>query len=157
LTMQTAARRAVSPVIATLLLIAIAVAAGIIVYVYVNSLAGGLTGGGGGQQVSGQVSMDSYSFTAGTSQALIVYLRNTGASTVTLDSGAMFLDGVPQTDTHTGGAGTACSVGSYLLATGSVCYVSFSVTSTAGTSHTLKVLDVSGGTYVFPVTSGRSG
>ncbi len=46
--MQITARKAVSPIIATLLLIAIAVAAGIIVYVYVNSLCGNVTGGGGG-------------------------------------------------------------------------------------------------------------
>ena len=61
--MKVTARRAVDPIIATLLLIAIAVAAGIIVYVYVNSLAGGLTQSGG-QQVSKQLSMDSYAFAA---------------------------------------------------------------------------------------------
>src|SRR5947209_17605269 len=59
--MQVTARTAVSPIIATLLLIAIAVAAGIIVYVYVNSLAGGLTSGGG-QQVAEQVSLEAYKY-----------------------------------------------------------------------------------------------
>ena len=42
-------RRAVSPIIATLLLIAIAVAAGVLVYVYVNSLSGNLTSSNGNQ------------------------------------------------------------------------------------------------------------
>ncbi len=59
--MHVTVRKAVSPIIATLLLIAIAVAAGIIVYVYVNSLAGGLTSGGG-QQVSEQLSLDAYNY-----------------------------------------------------------------------------------------------
>jgi flagellin-like protein len=148
---QKTARKAVDPIIATLLLIAIAVAAGIIVYVYVNSLAGGLTGGGG-EQVSGQVSMDSYSFTSST---LTVYVRDTGGSSVTLDSSAFYLDGIPQTD---GGTGTgSCAAASYALSTGTECFVKFTVSSTAGTSYTLKLLDVAGGTYVFSVTSGRSG
>ena len=54
-------RRAVSPIIATLLLIAIAVAASIVVYVFVNSLSGGLTAGGG-QQTTERLQMQSYNF-----------------------------------------------------------------------------------------------
>src|SRR5208282_2153200 len=51
-------RSAVSPVIATLLLIAIAVAAAIIVYAFVTGLIGGLTGGSSGLiVVSGTLSI----------------------------------------------------------------------------------------------------
>ncbi len=86
-------RRAVSPIIATLLLIAIAVAAGIIVYVYVNSLAGGLTGGGG-QQVAVQVQLQAYSFnTAGTGsgQVIDIFLKNVGGASITIS--AIYVDG----------------------------------------------------------------
>src|SRR6266704_2594531 len=74
--MQLTARSAVSPIIATLLLIAIAVAAGIIVYVFTSSITGNLTQGGG-TQVSEQISMDAYTFpSAGTAPVLV--LRNVG-------------------------------------------------------------------------------
>jgi flagellin-like protein len=86
-------KRAVSPVIATLLLIAIAVAAGIIVYVYVNSLSTGLTSGGG-QQVSQQLQLEAYSFnTAGTGsgQVIDIFLKNVGGGSLTISS--IYFDG----------------------------------------------------------------
>lgn len=92
-------RRAISPIIATLLLIAIAVAAGIIVYVFVNSLAGGLTGGGG-QQTTERLQMQGYNFaasptTGGTcgcaGQILQIFLLNSGSSTSTIS--AIYFDG----------------------------------------------------------------
>jgi flagellin-like protein len=89
-------RRAVSPIIASLLLIAIAVAAGIIVYVYVNSLAGGLTSGGG-QQVSQQLQLQAYTFNptlpSGVTSGTVadVFLENTGSSTLTIS--AIYFDG----------------------------------------------------------------
>src|SRR5271169_3287013 len=87
--MQFKARKAVSPIIATLLLIAIAVAAGIIVYVFTNSIAGNLTQQGG-QQVADQVSMDAYTYpSAGTAPILV--LRNVGSSSLTLSQ--IYFDG----------------------------------------------------------------
>src|SRR5574340_390602 len=98
--MEFSRRKAISPIIATLLLIAIAVAAGIIVYVYVNSLAGNLTQSGGGQ-VSEQIAMDAFCFNTpncNTANDLLIYIRNTGSATVTLDSTALFYDGTPTVD-----------------------------------------------------------
>ena len=90
-------RRAVSPIIASLLLIAIAVAAGIIVYVYVNSLAGGLTSGGGNQETQ-QIQLQAYSFSfaTGTGQVADVFLENTGSSSVTFS--AIYFDGTALTE-----------------------------------------------------------
>jgi len=159
LAMQMTARKAVDPIIATLLLIAIAVAAGIIVYVYVNSLAGGLTQSGG-QQTTEQLSMDAYSFATSGSNNLIIYIRDSGPSTVTIDSTNLFYDGVPSADTHSGGTGTTCFTGfgaSYQITAGNKCYLSFTVTGSAGTSHLVKALTLTGGTFIFPVVSGRSG
>ena len=102
-------KRAVSPIIATLLLIAIAVAAGIIVYVYVNSLAGGLTSGGG-QQVSQQLQLQAYSFSgvSGTFSSTngivaLVSLENTGSSSLTISS--IYLDGSQLTEFATPNTG----------------------------------------------------
>lgn len=95
-------RRAISPIIATLLLIAIAVAAGIIVYVFVNSLAGGLTQGGG-QQTTERLQMQSYNFQLSppapnsgtacgcTGQVLQMFLLNSGSSSTTIS--AVYFDG----------------------------------------------------------------
>ena len=95
-------RGGISPIIATLLLIAIAVAAGIIVYVFVNSLAGGLTGGGG-QQTTERLQLQTYNFvispSGGTScscanQLAEMFLLNSGSATTTISS--VYYDGTLQ-------------------------------------------------------------
>jgi len=90
-------RKAVSVIIATLLLIAIAVAASIIVYVFVNSLAGGLTQGGG-QQTTERLQMQGYNFNlalgatcACSLQVLQVFLLNSGSAATTVS--AVYYDG----------------------------------------------------------------
>ncbi len=157
-------RRGIDPIIATLLLIAISVAAGIIVYVFVTGLSGNLTGGGGAQ-VTEQVSMDAYVYSP-ISGGVAVYVRNTGTATITLDSGAMFFDGLKASDAAAGFPGAACGgAPAYVMSVGTVCYFAFTTTptgnaanaATAGTSHTIKVVSKTGGTFVFSVLAGRSG
>jgi len=156
--MKITARKAVDPIIATLLLIAIAVAAGIIVYVYVNSLAGGLTGGGG-QQVSDQVSLDAYNYKTIASGPTIT-VRNTGSGTVTVSD--VFFDGalVP-TANLTPQNPVNCAQSSGSMSVSASC--TFTITTagaegvTSGTSHTVKILTSTGGTAIVPITAGRSG
>lgn len=94
--MQVTARRAVDPIIASLLLIAIAVAAGIIVYVYVNSIAGNLTQGGG-SQTSERLQMQSYNFAfspqacACSGYMIDLSLLNSGGGSTTIS--AVYYDG----------------------------------------------------------------
>ncbi len=103
-------RKGVSVIIATLLLIAIAVAAGIIVYVFVNGLAGNLTSSGGGQTTE-RLQMQSFNFQltpqtcACVGQILQVFMINSGSASTTIS--AVYLDGVllavttiPDTGTH---------------------------------------------------------
>jgi len=162
--MKMTARRAVDPIIATLLLIAISVAAGILVYVYVNSLSGGLTASGG-QQISEQASMDSFNFN--TLAAPVINIRDTGGSSTTLN--AVYFDGQPcqagnalcttlpsfvepATNGCTGVAlPVTCTTGQYVAMTLTT------AAQTAGTSHTVKVISITGGTYVFSVVAGRTG
>jgi flagellin-like protein len=153
-------RRAVSPIIATLLLIAISVAAGIIVYVFSSSLTGSLTQGGG-QEVSDQVSMDAYSWPSGSPSFV---LRNVGSSTVTIS--AIYFDGnLCQTNGNVCTAAPSYTTGtSPLCQAGPVCttgeYVSTSLTvnsQPSGSSHILRVLTSDGGTFTFTLIAGRSG
>jgi len=162
--MQLTARKAVSPIIATLLLIAIAVAAGIIVYVFTSSITGNLTQSGG-QQVSEQISMDAYSFPA----SPVLVLRNVGGASLTINQ--IYYDGnLCQTTglVCTGGANnpavtnsgacssnaalpTTCSTGQYVVTTLTT------VVQTAGTSHLVRVVTSDGGTFTFSIIVGRSG
>ncbi len=95
-------RRAVDPIIASLLLIAIAVAAGIIVYIYVNGLAGGLTSGGG-QQTTERLQMQASNFNispgscACSGDVLLISLINSGSGSTTIS--AVYFDGAAQTIT----------------------------------------------------------
>jgi flagellin-like protein len=98
--MNFSSRKAVSPIIATLLLIAIAVAAGIVVYVFVNGLAGNLTSGGG-QQTTERLQMQSFNFQlnppncACSGGIVQIFLLNTGPGATT--NSAVYYDGVLQT------------------------------------------------------------
>jgi hypothetical protein len=149
--MKVTARKAVDPIIATLLLIAISVAAGIIVYVYVNSLAGGLTTGGG-TQVSDQVSMDAYNF--GTLTAPVIAVRDVGSGSVSISN--IFIDGRIATLAGTG-TPAGCATGTSITPT-STCQFTITTSGiTAGTSHTVKVILTDGGTGVMTIIAGRSG
>ena len=174
--MQLTARKAVSPIIATLLLIAIAVAAGIIVYVFTSSITGNLTQGGG-TQVSEQISMDAYTFLvsggtqctgAVTNPCAQVVLRNVGSSTVTISqtyvygnlcqTGGAFCQANPVVTLGSGGC--TGSTPTITCATGS--YATFSLdmhssTVTAGSSHLLRLSTSDGGTFTFSLIAGRSG
>ncbi len=158
--MRLTVRRAVSPIIATLLLIAIAVAAGIIVYVFVNSVSGNLTQQGG-QQLADQLSMDAYTYS--TANPTVV-LRDVGSSSLTISQ--IYLDGnlcqasgvtctaAPSFSTGTcttGGATSVCTAGQYVA---TVLTVS---AQTTGTSHIVRVVTSDGGTFTFTVIAGRSG
>jgi len=162
--MRFTARKAVSPIIATLLLIAIAVAAGIIVYVFVNSISGNLTQQGG-QQVADQISMDAYTY-SGSAPTFI--LRNVGSSSITIN--AVYFDGnlcqasgatcnaaptIGGTSTCTVGAipGEVCTSGQYA----SVTLPTISPAATTGTSHIIRIVTSDGGTFTFSIIAGRSG
>lgn len=157
-------KRAVSPIIASLLLIAIAVAAGIIVYVYVNSLAGNLTGGGG-NQVSQQIQLQSYSFnpvgtagftssgTSGTGQTIDAFLENTGSSSVVIN--AVYVDGNQLSEW---GAGPA-TYSKYLdvPVTTTSCYALVPSTGFTATAMTGAQTTANGGASVGTLCSGNTG
>src|SRR5271155_1008754 len=142
-------RRGVSPIIATLLLIAIAVAASIIVYVFVNGISGNLTQQGG-QQVADQISMDAYTYSTLTSPVFV--LRNVGSTSLTISQ--IYFDGnLCQT------AGVTCTAAAALTTAGgcsattlpSVCttgsYTQVTLTTssqTSGTSHVLRIVTSDG-------------
>ncbi len=135
-------QRAVSPVIATLLMIAVAVAASIIVYVWSIGLLGSLMGGGG-SQTREQLILEAYSWT-GASLAFTV--RNVGSATVTVAS--IYLGG----SSLATGIATTVSIGSAVPFT-----YTPSGTYTTGAAYQLKVVSATGGVFSFSVIDGSSG
>ncbi len=133
-------KRAVSPVIATLLMIAVAVAASVIVYVWSAGLLGTLMGGGGAQ-VKEQVILEAYDWPG--SASLKLYLRNVGSSPVKVV--AIYVGGTQNTVAIDiavkAGATTGLLNGPY----------------TAGTAYVVKLVTETGGVFSFTCIAGSSG
>lgn len=137
--------RGVSQVIAALLLIAIAVAAAILLYVFAIGLLGNL-GSGGGQQTKEQVILEAYSFPVGS--ALTITVRNVGTAAVDLSGADFFLNGVSATP------GNGCKV---TLTINGSCTTAITATASSlvsGTSYPLKIVTPDGGVFSYPVVYG---
>ena len=137
--------RAVAPVIATLLLIAIAVAAAIIVYVFSIGLLGGLQTSGG-QQVKQQVILEAYNW--GTATSLILTLRNVGPAQVLFAD--WFVNGI--SPSSVAGCNTALTVGTSCIATLTLGAASYS----AGVAYVIKVVSVDGAVFSYSAIDGSA-
>jgi len=135
-------RKALSPVIATLLMVAIAVAAAIITYVWSMGLLGGLMGTGG-SQTKEQLILEAYDWRGAD---VLFTLRNVGSSSVTV--AAVYLEGSSQiTATATVGIGSTAP---------------FTITGPSGTwslgaSYVLKVVTITGATFSYSIVKGKAG
>jgi len=137
--------RAVAPVIATLLLIAIAVAAAIIVYVFSIGLLGGLQTSGG-QQVKQQVIMEAYNWQVATT--LIMTLRNVGPAQVLFAD--YFVNGIAPSGTS--GCATALNVGTSCVVSLTLGAGSYS----AGVAYVIKVVSVDGAVFSYSAIDGSA-
>lgn len=79
-------RKGVSTFIAVLLLMALAVAAGVVIYAYTMGYLGGL----GGTSLPGAISLDTAKC-EGTTHTLTAYIRNIGKGSITIDR--VYVDG----------------------------------------------------------------
>jgi flagellin-like protein len=136
-------RRAVSSVVTTLLIIAIAVIASVIILVWVVNLMGGLMGSGG-SQTKEQLIMESYDWSG---SQLTFTLRNVGTLPVTVSG--VYLGGAPLTT----GASIPISVGG----TAVLNYNPTGGSYTQGASYTLKVVSTTGGVFAYSVIDGSRG
>jgi len=122
-------RKGISTFIATLLLMVLAVSAGVVIYAYTM----GYLGGFGGPQTMGAISLDTYNIGATTIQ---IYVRNIGKSTFQLQS--VYIDGVAITPVagEIGAKWTALT-----LDENQVGYTTITYTFDA-LSHTIKLIGV---------------
>ena len=139
-------RRAVSPVIATLLMIAIAVASGTLVYVWSMGIVGTLQSSGG-QQTKQQLIMEAYKATGTAKSSLwTLNLRNPGSATLTV--AAVYVSGesctLPATSFTLGPSGAGQLV------------VTINSDLVQGVGYPVKIVTVDGAVFTFTVIAGRS-
>jgi len=128
-------RKAISPVIATLLLILVAVASGLVLYSYVMGYLGSMTKGGSSMQ--GVLSLDS---ATATTSSITAYVRNVGSVSITINRA--YIDGT-----------NATSVTAASIAPGAVGQVNIAPSSSlvVGTSYSVKLVAIDGTSLVFNV------
>jgi flagellin-like protein len=136
--------KAISPIFATLILIAIAVIAGVVVYMFTSGTLATMTGGGTAAQE--KVSIQAVQVGA---TAVKVYAQSTGGSSVAIDS-VIFKDAagnVVQTSTTIGGGPILSSLTTLTVTNSSVL--------TLGNSYTLTLVSTKGGNFVSPSFLGQ--
>lgn len=134
-------RVAASPVIATLLILAVVISSSILTYVWSLGLMANLMGGGG-SQTKEQLIMESYDWTTPNPK---VVMRNVGVSSVVISRAYVAAQVVSELD------GLVLEPGKSSQA------VSLGFTGSLGTSYVLKVISATGGIFVFVMIAGSSG
>ena len=144
--------KAVSQVIAALLLIAISVAAAVLVYVFSIGLLGSLQSSGG-QQAKQQVIMEAYNWPPGTPGVLTMTLRNVGPSGV--EFADAFINGQSVSTT----AGT-CKFNdpNTILGVGSSCTMGLTppFSPSGGVAYTIKVVTIDGAVFSYSAIYGQA-
>lgn len=137
--------KALSPIFAVLILIAIAVIAGIIVYMFTSGYLGTMMGGGSAGQE--KVAIESVLVNSATS--ITLYAKSTGGGDVTITE-------VILRDLHGNQVGAPDTVSVLLPAEGNLTAVTATVTLTAGTVYTAALVSKVGNQFVSPSFKGTS-
>jgi flagellin-like protein len=133
--------KAISPIFATLILIAIAVIAGIVVYMFTSGTIASMTGSGtAGQE---KVAVQGFSITA--DPALIVYAQSTNGLLVTPDS-IIIKDSTGATVGMATTTGTLPALGTLTKLTG--VFAAPAPTIVAGAYYTVTLTTTKGGSFV---------
>jgi len=149
--------RGISTIIAALLLIAIAIAAGVLLYVFSMGLIGSLQGSGG-QQTKDQIIMEAYQWPAGTT--LTLNLRNTGATTVDLTKADYYVGGVAMalpTYTMNTNNPAGCASATFAPGCGASAAITVSgLTPSSGVAYVVKIGLTDGGVMSYSAVYGTS-
>jgi flagellin-like protein len=132
-------RKAISPIFATLILIAISVIAGVVVYMFTSGTLATMTGGGTAAQEKAGVQGAS-----GTTTGATVYAQYMSGGTDIVINGAIFKDANGATVAGTVPANTR------LLTTGALTTISITGTLVSGHSYTVTLTSSKGGSFVSP-------
>ena len=130
-------RKAISPIFATLILIAIAVIAGVVVYMFTSGTLATMTGGGTAAQEKVSIQATAASISGGN---FTVWAQNTGGSSVTITNAIIkgASGNVLSTVATTGGPLTS---GNLIQITGSYAFAT-------GNTYTITLVSSNGGNFV---------
>lgn len=151
-------RRAVSTVIAALLLIAIAVAAAVLLYVFSIGLLGSL-GSSGGQQTKQQLVLEAYNWapappaTFGPTTPLTVNLRNVGSAGIQISTTDVFINGISASTTGPNGCTGALAVQGSCVGT---VPIPPTFVPQAGVAYVLKLVTPDGAVFSYTVIAGQA-
>jgi archaeal type IV pilus assembly protein PilA len=129
--------KAISPIFATLILIAIAVIAGVVVYMFTSGTLATMTGGGTAAQEKAAVQGAS-----GTATGANVYAQYMSGGTAIAINGAIFKDA--------NGASVAGTASGSLPTTGALTTIAVAGTLTSGDTYTVTLTSAKGGSFVSP-------
>ncbi len=138
-------RKGVSPIIAVLLLIVIAVAAAVLAYIWIVSYTGTLEQQAGTQQLQERIKIEGVEYDGTT---LTIYVRNIGEVDVTVDAAYIFDASGTVIDSATG-LGVTLTPGQ--VSTAGQVTIDGGLTLNDGSTYTVKVVTDKGteATYVF--------
>ena len=149
--------RGISTIIAALLLIAIAIAAGVLLYVFSMGLIGSLQGSGG-QQTKDQIIMEAYQWPAGST--LTLNLRNTGATTVDLTKADYYVGGVAMAlpgYTMNANNPSGCAAATFAPGCGASAAITVAgLTPSSGVAYVVKIGLTDGGVMSYSAVYGTS-
>lgn len=139
-------KRGVSVIIGALLLVALAVAAAVLFYVYAIGLMGQMQATGG-QQTKQQLILETYDWT--TPSVLVLHLRNVGTNLISLTTADFFVKAQASTWTMN------CPSG---LQPQASCVVSLTVPNAIeGVAYHVKIVTADGATFSFSAVCGQTG
>jgi flagellin-like protein len=148
--------RGVSQVIAALLLIAIAVAAAILLYVFSIGLLGSL-GSSGGQQTKQQLIMEAYNWPGGDPGGPIsLTIRNVGSAAIDATHTDVFVNGLAAGTLGDGGCAITLTPTQSCVASVDVPTAPGSPTWVPGSAYPLKLVSPDGGVFSYSVIDGGS-
>lgn len=152
-------RKAVSEIIAALLIICITVAGGTLFAAYASGLMGKILNPISTQPYTEQLSVEYYSwYCSGSTCSLIVDVRNTGVATVNLATADYYLSGIQPTTAPS--FSCVAPATSTVVAPSGACQLSWSLTANSyptGIAYVLKiVLTKDGATFTFSLIAGSN-
>jgi hypothetical protein len=144
-------KRGIALIISALMLITIAVVAGVSFYIYSTKLLGSLEGANVPETMD-NLRIEAYNWQALTpTDTLVVNVRNTGTDVLTMSSAQWFVGGVMQTTVSLSGCPSSLSPGALCVATITVS----GMTATAGIVYVVKIVLRDGAIFGASVIAGQ--
>jgi archaeal type IV pilus assembly protein PilA len=145
--------KGISPIFATLILIAIAVIAGVVVYAFTSGMLSGMTATSSAGQEKISVQSSGYSKVAGVSYTVVVYAQQTGGPSATVQS-LIIKDNTGNTVAIATATASPTPSPGPGMTQGTLYTISGTVTSTTaltvGQTYTATLVTSAGGNFVSP-------